>query len=351
MNSMNKLYSEDIDMVLQQPLDYEPLRGKSILITGSAGMIGSVLVDMFVRLNDERQLGTKLFLTGRSAKRVEERFQYLLGRGDITILEYDVIAPLQSVADNIPFDYIIHAASNTCPSLYASEPVESFCTNVFGTSNLLNHIKTTGQGKLILLSSVEIYGAGGTAPFKETDCGYIDCNTARASYVEGKRGSETLCQSYYKEHGVQFVTARLCRIYGSTLKPSDNKALSQFLHKGLSREDIILKSAGNQLYSFLYAPDACVAILYCMLRGTVGEAYNIASDRSDFTLKDAASMIAKKCGVSVHHVEATATEKSGYSKADYAIMDAAKLNKLGFCAKYDMASGLSRTIDILKGVD
>ena len=80
---------------------------------------------------------------------------------------------------------------------------------------------------------------------------------------------------------------------------SDSKALSQFLKNGLKGENIVLKSEGNQYYSYTYVADVVAGLLMVLLKGACGEAYNISDGKSDILLKDLAKIIAKEVGVRV----------------------------------------------------
>jgi nucleoside-diphosphate-sugar epimerase len=129
---------------------------------------------------------------------------------------------------------------------------------------------------------------------------------------------------------------------------SDTKALSQFIKKGIAGEDIVLKSAGTQLFSYTYVADAVSAVLYCLFYGQCGEAYNVADTASDITLRDLAGIIADCVGTKVVFDLPDATESAGYSKATKAIMDSQKLRSVGWSARYDMRTGLEQTLRILK---
>ena len=141
-------------------------------------------------------------------------------------------------------DYVIHAASNTHPVAYASDPIGTITANVFGTQYLLDYAKEADCKRFVFLSSVEIYGEnrGDTDKFTEDYLGYIDCNTMRAGYPESKRTGEALCQAYRKQMEMDVVIPRLSRVYGPTMLMSDTKALSQFILKSVKQEDIVLKS-------------------------------------------------------------------------------------------------------------
>jgi nucleoside-diphosphate-sugar epimerase len=202
----------------------------------------------------------------------------------------------------------------------------------------------------VFLSSVEIYGEnrGDTEKFSEDYCGYIDPNTLRAGYPESKRTGEALCQAYIAEKGVDAVILRLSRVYGATMSDDDSKAISQFIRNAVNKENIVLKSSGEQLFSYAFIADAATALLHTMLNGETGSAYNVASDRSDITLKDVASTLAKIAGVDVVFDLPNAVEAKGFSKATKACLNTERLKKAGWESRYEMNSGLDLTVKILK---
>ena len=144
---------------------------------------------------------------------------------------------------------------------------------------------------------------------------------------------------------------RFTRTYGPTLLKSDTKAISQFIHKGVVGEDIVLKSAGTQYYSYTYVADAVAGLLTVLLLGKMGEAYNISDARSDITLIDLAGIIADIAGTKVVFEMPDDAEAAGYSMVTKARLDGGKLQKLGWKAKYDIRGGLERTINILKSIE
>ena len=147
------------------------------------------------------------------------------------------------------------------------------------------------------------------------------------------------------------VIPRLTRSYGPTMLMSDTKAISQFIKKALANEDIVLKSEGYQYYSYTYVSDALSGLLYVLLKGERGEAYNIADESGDITLRDLASLIAKTSSKDVVFEIPDAIEASGYSKATKARLDGEKLRKLGWKPRYNIQEGIERTIQILKEIN
>ena len=115
-----------------------------------------------------------------------------------------------------------------------------------------------------------------------------------------------------------------------------------------SNKNIVLKSNGEQLYSYSYVADAVIGILLCIFKGENGEAYNISSDNYDIRLKDLATIIAKSLEKEVIFDIPTSTEAEGYSKATKATIDNSKLKSLGMNSLYTINESIERTIKILK---
>lgn len=347
----NLTYLEDVAYVCNLELPWEELYNKSIMISGATGLIGSMLIDVIMKKNDDG-LNCIIYALGRCEKRMKTRFAYCFDSPYFQFIEYDVTKKLDMNFTGT-VDYILHLASNTHPLQYSTDPIGTITTNIIGVQNLLDFAVSHNISRFVFTSSNEIYGEnrGDVEKFDENYCGYIDCNTMRAGYPESKRCSEALCQAYKTQKGIDVVIPRLTRSYGPTLLKSDTKALSQFLHKGVAGEDIVLKSAGTQYYSYLYVADSVAGVLTVLLKGKNGEAYNIADDASDIMLKDLAAIIADYSGKKVVFEIPDEVEKAGYSKATKARLNSSKLQQLGWSAKYDIKSGIIRTIDILKVIN
>ncbi|MBO4390451.1 MAG: NAD-dependent epimerase/dehydratase family protein [Lachnospiraceae bacterium] len=348
----NPLYLEDIALVAAMDLGYEKLSGKSILVTGASGLIGSFLTDVIMELNLTRNLKCHYYALGRNTEKAKARFSKYWDNEYFHFISHDMNEPLTEADSSLPetVHYVLHMASNTHPLAYATDPIGTITTNIIGTQYLLEFAVKHHAERFAFTSSNEVYGEnrGDVEFFDEHYCGYIDCNTMRAGYPESKRCGEALCQAYMKQKGLSVVIPRLTRSYGPSMLQSDTKAISQFIRKGVAGEDIVLKSAGTQYYSFTYMADAVSGLLTVLLKGEDGEAYNISDIGSDIMLKDLAALIAEKSGTKVIFEIPDELESSGYSKATKARLDGSKLSSLGWSAAYDITAGIERTLAILK---
>lgn len=343
-------YMEDVSYVAGLELPWDKLKNKSVLISGATGLVGSCFIDVIMKRNEDG-MNCKIYALGRNEQRAKERFAYCVGSSLFEFVAYDISQPL--VRDDIgTVDYVLHLASNTHPVQYSTDPIGTITTNIFGTYNMLEFAHRHNATRCAFTSSNEIYGEnrGDVEKFDEHYCGYIDSNTMRAGYPESKRCSEALCQAYIKQKRMDIVVPRPTRSYGPTMLMSDTKAISQFIRKGIAGENIVLKSAGTQFYSYTYVVDAVSGLLTVLLKGECGEAYNIADEASDIMLKDLASIIAGYAGKKVVFEIPDALEAAGYSTATKARLDSTKLQGLGWKAKYNITSGMERTIRILKDI-
>ena len=342
----NALYHEDVSRCLSWSLPWERLRGKSVVLSGGTGLIGSFFVDVIMYLNKETGSGTSVYVLCRNKEYAERRFIRYSGEPLFNFIEKDITKEFDF---DFPCDYALHLASNTHPLAYSSDPIGTITSNVYGTKNMLDYAASHGCIRFLFASSNEIYGEnrGDVEFFDEKYCGYIDCNTLRACYTESKRCSESLCNAYSAQKNLDCVIARLTRSYGPTMRMDDSKALSQFIRNALNNENIVLKSDGSQFYSFSYVADAVQGIFTVLLKGERSQAYNIADPASDTTLGELARLIAGLCGVSVVFENPSRAEKAGFSEATKARLDSSKIKSLGWRCCYPIDKGISRTLEIM----
>lgn len=329
--TLTHLELEDIDKVANLPYPWEKLNGRSILISGGTGFIGSFITEVIRYRNEKYGSNTKIISISRKGGISDSSVESL--KGDIT-------SPITYEGE---VDYILHLASNTHPKQYGEDPVGTITTNVIGCDNLLK-LAVIKKAVFLLASSVEIYGQGTPLPMTEQFCGYIDCNRARSGYNEAKRVCEALCQSYKQQYDVDVRIVRLARVFGAD-KKTDSKAMSQFMNKAVAGEDIVLRSNGNQRFSYCYIADAVSGIIKILLDGITGEAYNISDNDEGLTLSQYANYMADLAGKQVVY---EIQNDEAASKATFALLDTSKIRNIGWLPQYTVRDGLERTYQILK---
>ena len=343
---INKIYRSDIVQALSCAISWEFLNNKTVLIVGATGMISSVIIDILMLRNKEFSQHIHIIAISRNEEKAKRRFAAYWNDTCFTYSSHDITTPLPELGD---IDYILHAASNTHPRAYATDPIGTITANVQGTYHLLAYAASHHCERFFFFSSVEIYGENrnDVDKFDEEYLGYINCNTTRAGYCESKRLGEALCNAFSAQKGQDFIIGRFSRVYGPTMSPEDSKAIAQFIRKAAAGEDI-LKSEGNQLYSYTYVVDAATAALCLLLEGKSGSAVNIADSASDIRLKDLASLLAKEAGTKVVFELPDSAEKAGYSTATKAVLDTTKIEQLGWRAMTPLDQGLRKTVQILR---
>lgn len=341
------LYNQQLEQLNNQPIDWEKLSNKTILISGATGMIGTCLIDVLMLRNETKKSNIHVITMSRNESKAKERLGKYWNQMQFEYISCDIN---ETIPECGHIDYVIHAASNTHPLQYSEDPVGTIASNIIGTKNLLDYAVSHGARHFCFVSSVEVYGEnrGDTEKFDESYLGWIDCNTLRAGYPESKRVGETLCNAYDKTYGLEFSIPRLSRVYGPTMLLSDTKAISQFIKKAAAGEDIVLKSEGKQKYSYTFVTDAAAGILYTILQGEKGQAYNVADEESDITLKDLAQMLAQIANTKVIFELPDEKERRGYSTATKAMLNVDKLKELGWNAQVHMPEGLRCTVEKMK---
>lgn len=335
-------YNDDIKRVFQMDLPWEKLSGCNILVTGATGLIGGCVVETLMA-NPHRNY--EVYASGRNEARAKKRFADFYDKNGFHFINYDVMQPLQG---DVRYDYIVHAASGANPSEYAKRPVEVMKSNIFGVTNLMEYGREHGMKRFLYVSSGEVYGEGDGRVFTEDYSGYVNCATPRSCYPSSKRAAETMCVSYAAEYGLDVVMARPCHIYGPHFTETDNRVYAQFIRNVLRNEDIIMKSTGEQFRSWCYVVDCVSALLYILLKGENCQAYNIADDASNITIKELAEIVAGICGKKIIIDLPDADEKRGFNVVTKSIFSTTKTVSLGWRPTVRIADGLKRSVEEIK---
>ena len=348
MNINNcKQWILDIDTVLESLGEMDELAGKTILVTGATGLICSSIIDVILRYNDTHKDNIiRVLAAGRNLDKMAERFGEINKRKDIQYVYYNAAVIDNDISERA--DYIIHGASNASPNMIVKEPVETMLSNVLGIKCLLDYAKRSNTKRVLLISSSEVYGKKeNDEPYKEGDYGYIDLLNSRNSYSISKCAAETMCISYYDEYGVESVIVRPGHIYGPTASPKDVRVSSAWAYSAARGEDIIMKSDGSQIRSYVYTLDCASAILKVLTVGQNCCAYNISNPNSIISIKEMGHILAESAGVNVKMELPTEKEKKGFNPMKNSSLEASNLIELGWRGCFTACEGLNHTVSIL----
>lgn len=336
-----QLYQDDLEVISNSFL-WQNLNSKKIAITGATGLIGTLIVDELIYLNDNYNAEITIFALGRNHDKLLDRFHKYLNRTDFIVQLYESSMPFPK----IDIDYIVHCAGNSHPDLFSKDPVGTFLGNIKGAENVIT-FATEHNITALIISSGEVYGENRDSGTKmnEEYTGILNLNNSRSCYSEGKRAVESLCQSYIYQYGSKLKIARPCRIFGPTMTKADNKASAQFIKNAFLGHDIILKSKGTQQFSYIYGADAVSAILTILTKGEIGVPYNISNEMCDIALKNYAQIVGNLGGVNVVY---DIVGEQGGSLVQNALLDNTKLKSLGWSPFYNINNAVDRTLKILK---
>ena len=339
-------YRELVRKYSNYNLDWNLLKNKSIMISGVTGLIGRFLVDIIMDKNERENLNCTVVGLCRNTSKAETVFSDYKDNKNLVIFKQDVSKEIEY---DKSVDYVIHAASNTHPIQYATDPIGTIKTNVYGTSNLLDYSKRFDIKKFILLSSFEVYGkVDNIDKISEEDYGVVNCTTPRSCYPESKKLSESLTIAYSTQANLDVSIVRLSRVFGPTMSLESSLATAQFIKNAINEDDIVLKSDGKQFYSYNFVGDACTAILLVMLKGKDKEAYNVSSEDYDVTLGEFAELVSNYNSKKVVYDLPNDIEKRGFSNSVMTVLDSSKLKELGWKPIGQMENDINNTISILK---
>ena len=279
----------DIDIILNNPIDWECFRNKTVLVTGATGRLGMYIVEAINKADIDWNLNLTIIALARSEEKMQKVFGASLQLPNIYTLVQDITQPIQWDGD---VHYIFHTAGAASPQDFTNLPVDTLWGHVQGTRNVLELAREKKSEKVLYVSTVETYGEWKSEDgIKEDDMGPMHCDNARACYPEAKRLCETMLASYEAQYGIDYVGVRLCHTFGPGISLTDGRAFSQFINNVIQGEDIILQSDGSAERTYTYVADAIGAMLLAFTKGK-DRYYNIANLDNLISIRKLAELIA-----------------------------------------------------------
>ncbi len=337
---MNKILFQDIQDFARSFKLADELRGTSFVITGATGLIGSTLIHCLLELNREIRIVAPV----RNKQKAVSMFEDDVDK--IELIECDLLSFDYNEIGTV--DYVVHCAAPTSSKFFVDSPVDTFNSIVNGTSVMLEYAKKRPIKGFVYLSSLEVYGSisDGDKLITENVQGYWNPMSVRSSYPVAKRAAETLCCAYAHQYEVPVKVARLTQTTGAGIAKDDNRVIAQFARLAAEGKDIVLHSTGESARPYCYTTDAVSALLYILLRGENGEAYNVANEETYISARGMAEYLKKNFNPNIH-IRVELNENMGYAPVTKQHLSAEKIESLGWKPQYGLKEIFNRLIEYL----
>ena len=333
----------DLNIIFNNPIDWEVFRNKTVLVTGATGRLGAYIVEAFVKADIDWDLNMNVIALARSRDKLTKVFRNELKLPNLITIVQDITEPIVYEKD---VHFIFHTAGAASPKEFTDDPVGTLWGHLMGTRNVLEFARTHNTEKVLYVSTVETYGDWKQdSSIKETDCGVMRADNSRACYPEAKRMCETMFASYEEQYGVNYIGVRLCHTLGPGILLDDGRAFAEFINNALNGKDIVLHSDGSKARTYTYVSDAIGAILVAFTKGK-DKYYNVANIDNLISIKDLAELIAKLSSKDIRViVDVKDNKKLKYLPFKLGIMNVDRICSLGWRPQVGIKETFKYTMD------
>ena len=327
----------------------------NILLTGTAGFIGSNFVPYFLEKYPNYNLINLDLLTYagdiKNLSECELNPRYKFIKGDICnrdLVEY--------IFQEYNIQGVIHFAAESHVDNSIKNPGVFIETNVKGTFTLIDVAQKywmnrpfeykdehKGYGRFHHISTDEVYGTLGETGLFTEETPYAP----NSPYSASKASSDMIVRSYHETYGLNTVITNCSNNYGP--KQHDEKLIPTIIRKALAGESIPIYGDGKNIRDWLYVLDHCKGIDLVFHKGKVGNTYNIGG-RNERTNLQVANAICRVLDEKVPKSKSYkrlitfVEDRAGHDRR-YAI-DATKIETtLGWRADEDFNTGIIKTIE------
>ncbi|UCG17679.1 MAG: NAD-dependent epimerase/dehydratase family protein [Phycisphaerales bacterium] len=311
------------------------LRGKTILITGGCGLIGSTILDQLVRDEDVGQVRIIDNLTRGTLLNVE----WARANGSVDVIQEDIRAfdAIRPHFDGV--DVVFHQAAIRITAC-AEQWRECQEVLVDGTFNVAEACVQAGVRKLVAASSASVYGLADTFPTPEGHPLYNN----RTWYGAAKIANEALYRAFHDMTGLDYVALRYFNVYGPRMDVFGKytEVLIRWLDCLDQGQRPAIFGDGSQTMDFVFSEDVARANILAATSDVSDQVFNVASgtETSLSELLRTLLLVTEHPDIKPTYLPARAVNPVRRRLADTA--KAASL--LGFQAQVSLEEGLRRLV-------
>ncbi|WP_430390352.1 NAD-dependent epimerase [Dyella sp. 20L07] len=227
-----------------------------VLVTGTAGFIGSYVAERLLARGDEvvglDNLNDYYDVTLKKARlaRFADRPGYVHIHADLA----DRAAMERAFAEHRP-QRVVHLAAQAGVRYAAENPYVYTSSNVVGFLHVLEGCRQHGVEHLVFASTSSVYGANTAMPFSE----HKSAEHPLTLYAATKKANEQMAHSYAHLYGIPSTGLRFFTVYGPWGRP--DMALFLFTRAILAGEPIRVFNHGRHKRSFTYVDDIVEGVI------------------------------------------------------------------------------------------
>ena len=300
-----------------------------LLVTGGAGFIGANFVHRAVGRGDEVTVYDALTYAGNLAnlEGLDGRPGYRFVHSDIC----DASALAEAMAGH---DAVAHFAAESHVDRSLTDPARFVATNCEGTSTVCRVALEAGIGRVLHVSTDEVYGS-----IDEGSFGEGDPLAPSSPYSASKAASDLIALSYHETFGLPVVVTRSSNNYGRFQFPE--KVIPLFVARLLRGERVPLYGDGGNVRDWCHVDDNCAALERVLADGEVGTVYNVGAG-NEITNLDLTHLILAAMGKGPEAIE-FADDRLGHDRR-YSL-DATRVRTLGWSPQRSLEEGIVQTVD------
>ena len=267
------------------------LNGKTILVTGSSGFIGSnlcrVLLDQY---NNIKIIGIDNMNDYYDVALKEYRLNQLQHNSNYTFIKGDISDKklVDDVFEKYSPSVVVNLAAQAGVRYSITNPDAYIQSNVIGFFNILEACRHSyddgkfGVEHLVYASSSSVYGSNKKVPYSTDD----KVDNPVSLYAATKKSNELFAHAYSKLYGIPSTGLRFFTVYGPAGRP--DMAYFKFTNKLVKGEPIQIYNMGDMYRDFTYVDDIVTGIINVMQKtseltedGVPYKVYNIGNNKPE----------------------------------------------------------------------